>query len=88
MLVVLRPDPHVNVLKHTVHCPCPLEAHTSLPCACRWFRLDVHPHTGQRRNFTIFWFLPYIYHVSCVLHGCVCDGAGGAMLDNRGTLIC
>ncbi|KAI3424147.1 hypothetical protein D9Q98_009507 [Chlorella vulgaris] len=26
------------------------------------YRLDVHPHTGQRRNFTIFWFLPYIYH--------------------------
>lgn len=24
-------------------------------------RLDVHPHTGDRRSFTVAWFLPYNY---------------------------
>jgi hypothetical protein len=28
-------------------------------------RLDVHPHTGDRQNFSVFWFLPYNYQASC-----------------------
>ncbi|EFN53550.1 hypothetical protein CHLNCDRAFT_136684 [Chlorella variabilis] len=25
------------------------------------YRLDVHPHTGERRTYSVFWFIPYEY---------------------------
>lgn len=39
---------------------------------CHPARTDLHPHTGERRNYTVAMYLPYLFQVRFGSFLCCC----------------